>query len=96
MGCEWLCLWKDPVTQAKGCTAGRTAAQAAVSFHGQKAPSNSVPQGEETGMEAEEKQDAVSWLQCVIMWCTVTGGASSRLSCDAASVFVQTYLFDSF
>lgn len=62
MGREWLCLCKDGVTQAKGCTAGRTTAETALSLHRQKAPSNSVPQGEQTGMEAEEKQDAVSWL----------------------------------
>lgn len=45
---------------SEGCTAGRTAAETALSVHRQKAPSNSVPQGEQTGMEAEEKQDAVS------------------------------------
>lgn len=61
MGCEWLCLCKDGVTQAKAAQpAGPLQKQQSV--HWQKAPSNSVPQGEQTGMEAEEKQDAVSWL----------------------------------
>lgn len=49
-------------TKRKGCTAGRTTAATALILRRQNAPSNSVPQGEETGMEAEEKQDSASWL----------------------------------
>lgn len=50
----------DPVTQAKDRMPGRATIETALIIRRQKAPSNSIPQGEETGMEVEENQDAVS------------------------------------
>lgn len=52
--------YTDPVTQVKDRMPGRATIETALIIRRQKAPSNSSPQGEETGMEVEENQDAVS------------------------------------